>query len=477
MLRALLPFLCLFGLAGQAWGQTIKLTIRPQAEPVPALKYRLLPEVRDLASGNAALFYQRAHSPEWIGSFRRSKDYQKIHDWLELPLSEMPRDKVNGLLPRNALHEVDIGARRDHCDWQMLDRLRKDGIMMLLPDIQMFREYGTLLALRARLEMAQGKFDKAAYTLQTGFALARHLDQAPTLITGLVGLAIANIMCNQIETMIQLPDAPNFYWALADLPRPFISLRTGFQSEKISIDSMFPEVRAALTNPKSGPMSVQKVQETLDQLSLLAALSDSGNRQGMRFGAAVMAAKIYPVAKKYLMQRGRTPEQVDALPVVQVALMYALVQFDKHFDNFYKWHNLPFWEMKPGMDKAMQQLKLSKSKVMTTGGIPIAELFMPAVERVFLTRARFDRRIAALRCVEAIRLYAAAHQGKLPESLSDIKDVPIPIDPVTGKSFEYRVEKGKAILIGRWPQGQPATDLNTLRYELTLAASAKETDQ
>jgi hypothetical protein len=463
-------------MANHAWGQVIKLTIRPQSEPVPALKYRLLPEVRDLHTGNAALHYQRAHSPEWIGSVRRHPDYRKMHDWLELPLKEMPLVKVRSLLPTQALLEVDLGARRDHCDWQLLERLRKDGIMMLIPDVQMFREYGVLLALRARLEMVEGKFEKAAYSMQTGFALARHLDESPTLIAGLVGLAIANITCNQVEAMIQLPDAPNQYWALTDLPRPFMSLRTGFQSEKIAIDSLFPELREALNNPKSGPMSAQRIQESLNNLALIAALSDGESRQGMRFGAAVMAAKIFPVAKKYLIEKGRTSDQVDALPVIQVALMYALAQYDAHFDHMYKWQNVPFWEMEPGMNKAFKKVAESRAKIMSTGGIPLAELLLPAVQRVFITRTKFDRRIAALRCVEAIRLYAAANQGKLPDSLSDIKEVPIPIDPITGKNFEYRLEKGTAILIGRWPTGLTASEMNTLRYELTLAAK-KESEQ
>ena len=43
-----------------------------------------------------------------------------------------------------------------------------------------------------------------------------------------------------------------------------------------------------------------------------------------------------------------------------------------------------------------------------------------------------------------MRAYAAAHDGQLPASLNDVKDVPIPLDPVTGKPFEYKVVGGKA---------------------------------
>ena len=52
----------------------IKLTVRPAAAPAPALKYLLLPELRDQTPGNAALLYQRAHSPEWFANIRKWLD-------------------------------------------------------------------------------------------------------------------------------------------------------------------------------------------------------------------------------------------------------------------------------------------------------------------------------------------------------------------------------------------------------------------
>jgi hypothetical protein len=40
-------------------------------------------------------------------------------------------------------------------------------------------------------------------------------------------------------------------------------------------------------------------------------------------------------------------------------------------------------------------------------------------------------------------MFAADHEGKLPEKLSDIA-VPLPVDPFTGKGFRYEVEGGTA---------------------------------
>ena len=76
--------------------------------------------------------------------------------------------------------------------------------------------------------------------------------------------------------------------------------------------------------------------------------------------------------------------------------------------------------------------------------------------------------MAALRCVEAIRLYAAAHNGRLPTTLDDVKEAPVPNDPHTGKQFLYHVGNGLATLEGPPPAGEEATDRNALRFELTL---------
>ena len=101
--------------------------------------------------------------------------------------------------------------------------------------------------------------------------------------------------------------------------------------------------------------------------------------------------------------------------------------------------------------------------------IPIARLLPPGgTDKVFSARTRIDRRLAALRCVEAVRLYAAAHDGKLPASLDEIKDVPLPLDPVNGKPFDYRVAGDRAYLSCSPFPGQPANNTNTPTYELTI---------
>src|SRR3546814_11331112 len=60
---------------------------------------------------------------------------------------------------------------------------------------------------------------------------------------------------------------------------------------------------------------------------------------------------------------------------------------------------------------------------------------LPAVGACLQAQVRADRAIAELRCIEALRMYAASH-GRWPKTLGEIKDVPVPNDPVTGEPFE-----------------------------------------
>jgi hypothetical protein len=447
----------------------IKLKLSPAPAPVPALKYRLTPELREQKPGNAVFLYYRAFAPEWGVNFHRAHYAKQIEAWEDMRKMP-PRDlDVRG---DNALKSLDEGARRSYVDWEMTGRLRKDGIGMLLGDVQPLRTYGTLLAARARFEMADRHFDKAVYTLETGLTLGRHLSKGPTLIQGLVGVAVAHNMLEQTEELIQTPGSPNLYWALTDLPTPFIDLREGYQGERLTLDSLFPGVREMLADPKAKPMSKAQVWDLVDRFPELLGLAGASGSRGVsraeaRLGAAVLAAEAYPRARRFLLAQGRDPKAVEALPVLQVALMYEVANYDRLFDDMAKWVGLPYWQARPGLLEAERKLKQAKAAGPQTG-TTLAALLLPAMQKVQLAQARTERRIAALRCIEAIRLYAAAHGGKLPARLADVKVVPTPADPITGRAFQYTAEGGRAVLYAGPLPGEEPGPQNAVRYELSV---------
>ena len=79
---------------------------------------------------------------------------------------------------------------------------------------------------------------------------------------------------------------------------------------------------------------------------------------------------------------------------------------------------------------------------------------------------RLDRGLAVLQSVEAIRSYAASHQGQLPQTLAEITEVSVPRDPLSGQVFRYARTGATAVLESPPPPG--GEKRQELRYEITV---------
>ncbi len=423
----------------------IRLSVRPAGEPRPALKYLLLPELLDRKPGNAATLYFQAMQRASNQSL--SKYDKNIRSWMDKPAKELPRREVQQMLDayRIALRQVELAGRRDHCDF---DPPISEGYHMLFPSLGELRQITKILAIKIRLEIADGQIDAAIHDLQTGFALARHLDEGFTLIEDLVGIAVASLLTKEVESLIQRDDAPNLYWGLANLPRPMIDLREAMEYEWSSLYLAYPKLR----NVASAKLTRDQWKALPDELEKLTTLflgeSQIGGEERLLW--TVYAAKLYPEAKRYLLGQGRTQQEVQAMPVAQVVAIFTLEQYDYWRDELFKWFNLPYWEAREGMEKATGRFgKWASSE----GRMNPAAFLLPSLGRAYFLQVQLDRLIAALQTIEAVRIYAANHDGKLPAALKDITEAPAPIDPVTGKEFDYKVEGNTFIINAPVPPG------------------------
>ena len=77
-----------------------------------------------------------------------------------------------------------------------------------------------------------------------------------------------------------------------------------------------------------------------------------------------------------------------------------------------------------------------------------------------------------LRTVEALRMYAAGHDGQLPERLADVTEVPIPLNPITGAPFGYRKSGNTAVLEAAGLPHRPASQYG-LRFEIEMRAATE----
>jgi hypothetical protein len=89
-----------------------------------------------------------------------------------------------------------------------------------------------------------------------------------------------------------------------------------------------------------------------------------------------------------------------------------------------------------------------------------------AHDRCRILAKRLDSHVAALQCVEAIRAYAAAHEGQLPPALDGISEASVPGDPMTGGPFKYARTDSGAVIESALPERADKSD--GMRFEIVM---------
>jgi hypothetical protein len=431
----------------------VRLNLRPAPAPKPALRYRLLPELKEMNPGNPIQNYMKCMM-EQKKFFFDEEAFQKRDKLLVMPLTELPAQDLKDY-DRYALDQVDWAARLDNPDWQVLLKLKADGINLLLPDVQQIRSVARALQVRYRAEIAQCRFDDAIRTAKTMFAISHHLGEHPTLIGDLVGIAIGSITIYHLDEMLAQPGCPNLYWALTTLPTPLIPLDRGTDGECVMLIWVFRDLK------DTDPMGKDQIKTFLAQTDKLLLEVDqaSASKPGVRawLDARIKDVAAVSAARQRLVENGLPEARLRRFPAEQVILLDEKRELEERFDDDRKTMGFPFWQA----EAMAAQNKLKKPPAL------FADLLLPVTIAARRAQGRLDQRVALLRHIEAFRLYGAEHNGALPAKLSDVS-VPLPVDPFTGKPFHYEVNGGTAHLRGTPPPGQEKIPAFNIHYEVTL---------
>jgi hypothetical protein len=427
----------------------IRMTVHPAAAPKPALKYQLLPELREMNPGNPILGYLRCFAEQNIFFFSKEEEGRR-EKWLETPLKDLPVKDLRHY-GGAALRLADYAARLDTPDWQILPRLRTEGFFTLVPDLQQMRVLTRALQVRFRGEVADARLDDALRTAKTMFALARHTGKHPTLIGDLVGVALAHVAIGSLDELLQQPGCPNLYWALTDLPQPLIDLRDGIQGERLILASVFQSL------DEKAPMTQAQLKKAVAQFhDMLYALRRP--QKGLKDMQAWLDRRVESeawvrTARQRLVEFGLPAKLVKEFPPLQVVLLDQRYTFEEVRDEAMKAWRLPYWQAEALLTKGPGK----RAEDSLLGWI------VPAIAKVRHAQARMEQRFALLRHVEALRLYAAEHRGQLPKQLSDLK-LPLPLDPVSGQPFRYTLDGATATV-----EGRPLSGIYVARYVITVA--------
>jgi hypothetical protein len=387
--------------------------------------------------GNAALEYSQAVNRD-MPRFDQHK-LNRWSSWLDLPPDRLPVKELEAELTsyERALRDLERASHREVCDWQL--PISRDGFNTNLDDFQNLRIPVRMLALKARLQISRGDLDGALSSIATTFKVSHDCNQGRLFITSLIACAIAGINSETVQAFVQQPQAPNLYWALTDLPSPLIECRETFNVEAMAIDYEFPQLAVF----RSRRLGAEEARHHSDEL--LARLfrdtrffSEGGAKTQEEARAKFASAARAANDKQALLDSGWSKADVAAMAPEQVAWLIS----DRHWricrDDLVKWAGVPAPQALAGTQRSQERFK----EFLSAETNPLADFefmkFMPTTGLLGAV-ARRDRVIAFLRVIEALRMHAATHAGKLPSTLEAIEAVPIPVDGLSGKPFVYRL--------------------------------------
>ncbi len=464
--------------------RTKELTLYPQAESRPALKHRLLPDALDALPGNAAVYYLKAqgfleqtsardriskiNQDALARAKKEGKEFGELppYVWLDTPPDLLPVDEVKEYLKLTDFQQMFIreGVRRAHFDMDRRFREVDDPIGYLLPEIQSLREIARNQSIRCRLAIAEDRIEDAIEITGQQFAMARHLGEDDFLVSNLVGIAITTIAWNDALYLVQHPQSPNLYWALAAMPRPLVETRRAMAVERQFLYHQVKLLKEVDETPRSVGYWQEFIDRLLPQMGMLGSEvglpSLSEDPEAARAALVAFVAAAYPGAKDYLIREQKIPrDQVEAYPTAQVVFLAMVRFYDQWRDEVFKWTHVPFWQGRLAMASVDVDAALNQAANRYGWCALPTQTLLPAVFAVRNAEARCVQTVALLQTVEAVRMYAAEHDGKLPPAL-DALPVPAPMEPFTGKPIEYELLGTRAVLSGHALPG--------VRYRLIL---------
>jgi hypothetical protein len=453
MKRFLLTAAFVLGLCATAMSQTratrpevSSFDLTPVPPPTPALKYELLfDDTLDCRPGNAAMLYLDSIlllGPDGAAKAQKAEDAYEAKDMASFD------SLADSLDHRALLGELDLAGRCEDCNWGA--PLREMGYGTLLPHLNPLRDLARMLEVRALRQIEQGKVDDALATLRLGYELSDKVGREPVVISGLVSVGIAALMDQCLEQLMNRPDAPNLYWALSEFPGKKPVMRRASDIERM----LWPtSVGASLAKANAGEdLSDDEWRAVFDYTEGAVQSFGSSTTGHARLPDPVKDTSpelMRQAREQYALSHQMTPEQAGEIDPIIVIGRFYFQQYRIAGDDMFKLQGLAY----PVLLVKSAECDLRVARLLHEQPANPFLQMLPSLHRAGRTFARIDRQLAALTAVEAIRSYAAANGGELPSQLADITDTPVPLNPATGKPFEYRVNNGTATLSDSWSEG------------------------
>lgn len=293
-------------------------------------------------------------------------------------------------------------ASRPKCNF---DRDYALGPKLMFPEYAKMRGAARTLTAESTVMLADGKPFDAIENQTLGFNIARHAASEPTLISGLVGIAVDALTLRGMEKALYVA------------------------GDK-------PGVAAAVENAIATNWQPHSYKHALGGESILFGVILEGlHEKGMSYDADIAAA--YKAAQQ---KSSDTPGWEPFLDANGAFLVDVIRGAQKAGDR-------PYPEALPFLQKMNPAIENDKSNAHV-----LADILVPIYSQALNKYASDEARVSVVRCAASVLAWRQAH-GSLPKSLAEAMPK-VPVDPYNGKPLRYRLVGSGFVVYSVGPTGK-----------------------
>lgn len=407
----------------------------------PLLRDRLVLPPERLLPGNGAVFLMRAVqqlstiSPAVVQS-RNAMELALEEN--QIPLPHELRARLDSY--SRVFGELERFAQYRDLEWELnlSDLPLGEAFGQTLGEYQQIRELARLLRFRILLNLQEENFSAVMRDLRIGYRLVEFCRKNDLLIVQLIGNATEGIMRDCIEQAIRTPGFPNLYFALAEVSHDASHLRRAVESEMTALITRLPIFITVETEVWSESQASEYWTKALELIQATTSLDSNRNvkTQALMIGMVNLRG---PIARAQLIKRGVPAERLDKLCPQQLVAWEAKLDIQQVADLTLAALLVPTHSSTKWSNQADELLDELKKQGLPSGYL--GDLVLPAISRILESHHRGIAQHHKLMTIEAIRDYAHSSGGQLPKSLSDVTELPLPLNPFTGEKLLYSVSQ------------------------------------
>jgi hypothetical protein len=361
------------------------------------------------------------------------------------PLADLDPRRVEIVLDRvkDSIARYELAARCSHADWSGITYYIRRGLLAPRPAVPDFWTGIHLLGIRARLHLKCDHPVEAIRDIGLGLALVRHLNECPSREQHQNATSCLDFLLRVLTECQCHPACPSLYDSLAQLPRPFLSIRAVLEGDRLLLVGTLPQAEQLRRDPAGTRLDAEAMHQFQRAYQILWKMVGENTGEGVlgRWQMGLAIHRSDDAARRALREAGYPEDVVAKTPALNAAILHGLFAGEEWQGRRAEALGLP---LPQGIFRMSAITTVPRPGSPDEPALP-TKLYHLIGTPVLYSGALAERQLHQLLAIEALRL-EAHRTGSLPAKLSDVRAVPIPNNPITGQPLVYEWRGDVAVL-------------------------------